>query len=97
MTLYTAAPDAGLTGERRRRAVIQMASPLCNLGQPQQALTLLTAEAPAASDNLDSAVATFQALALVNLRGRGRGPDSVSHVPTALVARYAQGLLDTDQ
>jgi len=57
--LYRAALDAGLVGERRRRAVIQLASSLRNLGNPQQALTLLTAEADVTSDDLDGAVATF--------------------------------------
>ncbi|MGH2410254.1 MAG: tetratricopeptide repeat protein, partial [Chloroflexota bacterium] len=65
--LYRAALDAGLVGERRRRAVIQMASSLRNLGNPQEALTLLNAEAGTASDDLDGAVATFMALALVDL------------------------------
>jgi len=99
--LYAAALDAGLAGERRRRAVIQMASSLRNLGQPQEALTLLTAEVDAASDNLDGAVATFRALALVDL---GREREAVAVALTALatylprynrsVARYAQQLID---
>lgn len=33
-----AALDAGLTGERRRRATIQMASSLRNLGKPEEAV-----------------------------------------------------------
>ncbi|MGZ3527241.1 MAG: tetratricopeptide repeat protein [Vulcanimicrobiaceae bacterium] len=36
--LYKAALDAGLVGERRRRAIIQMASSLRNLGNPQEAV-----------------------------------------------------------
>src|SRR5690242_12179480 len=51
--LYAAALDAGLEGERRRRAVIQMASSLRNLGKPQEALDLLVSEAAATSDELD--------------------------------------------
>ena len=99
--LYAAALDAGLVGERRRRAVIQMASSLRNLGQPQDALTLLTAEADATSDDLDGAVATFLALALADL---GREREAVAVALTALstylprynrsVARYAQQLTD---
>jgi hypothetical protein len=95
----TAALVAGLAGERRRRAVIQMASSLRNLGNPQEAFTLLTAEAEAASDDLDGAVATFLALALVDL---GREREAVAVALTALakhlprynqsVARYAQQL-----
>ncbi|HXT34243.1 MAG TPA: tetratricopeptide repeat protein [Chloroflexota bacterium] len=99
--LYGAALDAGLEGIRRRRAVIQMASSLRNLGQPEQALALLTAETAAASDELDGAVATFLALALVDL---GREREAVAVALTALakylprynrsVARYARQLTD---
>jgi len=99
--LYAAALDAGLVGERRRRAVIQMASSLRNLGKPHDAFTLLTAEVDAASDGLDGAVATFLALALVDL---GREREAVAVALTALskylprynrsVARYAQQLMD---
>lgn len=99
--LYASALDAGLVGERRRRAVIQMASSLRNLGNPQEALRLLTAEADATSDDLDGAVATFLALALVDL---GREREAVAVALTALsaylprynraVARYAQSLVN---
>jgi hypothetical protein len=102
--LYSEALSAGLVGERRRRAVIQMASSLRNLGKPQDALTLLTAESEAASDDLDGAVATFLALTLVDL---GREREAVAVALTALstylprynrsVARYAQELRDTGQ
>jgi tetratricopeptide (TPR) repeat protein len=99
--LYAAALEAGLEGERRRRAVIQMASSLRNLGKPQDALDLLTSEAAASSDELDGAVATFRALALVDL---GREREAAAVALTALssylprynrsVARYAQELTD---
>jgi Tetratrico peptide repeat len=69
--LYREALDLGLTGERRRRAVIQMASSLRNLGQPEIAVELLSAEVDAASDGLDDAVRAFLALALVDV-GRSR-------------------------
>src|SRR5438270_11845177 len=36
--LYRQALDRGLTGERRRRAVIQMASSLRNLSRPEQSV-----------------------------------------------------------
>jgi tetratricopeptide (TPR) repeat protein len=64
--LYRQALERGLTGERRRRAVIQMASSLRNLGHPEQAVALLRAEADAGSDHLDDAVRGFLALALVD-------------------------------
>ena len=47
--LYMAALNGGLVGERRRRAIIQLASSLRNLGNPQEAVALLTAE-PACAD-----------------------------------------------
>jgi len=97
--LYQAAIDAGLDSGRRRRAVIQMASSRRNLGDPQAALDLLRAEAARTSDELDGAVATFLALALVDL---GREREAVAVALTALakylprynrsVARYAQQL-----
>jgi len=102
--LYEAALEAGLVGERRRRAVIQMASSLRNLGKPEDAVTLLAAEADRTSDDLDGAVATFLALALVDL---GREREAVAVTLTALsaylprynrsVARYAQDLTDEAQ
>lgn len=102
--LYEAALAAGLVGERRRRAVIQMASSLRNLGHPEKALALLTAEVGAANDELDGAVATFLALALTDL---GREREAVAVALTALsaylprynrsVARYAEALVDGDR
>lgn len=69
--LYRQALAADLTGERRRRAVIQLASSLRNLDQAAEAVTLLTAERNRASDHLDDAVAAFLALALIDV-GRER-------------------------
>ena len=63
--LYEAALEAGLLGERRRRAVIQLSSSLRNLGRPHDALRLLTAEADHPSDHLDGAVATFLAVGVL--------------------------------
>lgn len=79
-------------GERRRRAVIQMASSLRNLGQPQESVRLLTAELDAGSDHLDDAVRAFLALALVDV---GREREAVSHALTALaphLPRYQRSL-----
>lgn len=42
--LYRQALDTGLTGIRRRRAVIQLASSLRNLGRSDESVALLTAE-----------------------------------------------------
>lgn len=77
VTLYRDALAAGLSGLRRRRAVIQLASSLRNLGDAPQAIALLTAELAAASDELDGAVHAFLALALADA-GREREALSIS-------------------
>jgi tetratricopeptide (TPR) repeat protein len=100
--LYRAALERGLVGLRRRRATIQMASSLRNLGQPAQAMSLLAAELEAPSDELDGAVRAFLALALADL---GREREALVHTLTALsqslprynrsLARYASELMPT--
>lgn len=97
--LYRAALDAGLVGERRRRATIQMASSLRNVGEVNEAIELLSAEVGAETDNLDDAVRAFLALALADA-GREREAVGValaalsSHLPrySRSVARYAGAL-----
>ena len=66
--LYREALAYGLDGERRRRAVIQLASSLRNLGRARESVALLTAERARTSDGLDDAVAAFLALALADVR-----------------------------
>ena len=75
--LYRAALKAGLSGMRRRRASIQLASSLRNLGNAVEASERLFAELHAPSDELDGAVRAFLALALVDL-GREREAVAVS-------------------
>ena len=97
--LYKAALDAGLVGVRRRRAVIQMASSLRNIGKAQDAVALLRAELEGEPDALTGAVRAFLALALVEV---GREREAVGVALTALseylprynksLARYAQEL-----
>lgn len=98
--LYRAALAAGLTGLRRRRATIQLASSLRALGDAAQAAALLEAEIAAGdSDELDDALRAFLALALVDL---GREREAVGLGLTALarhlpryqrsLARYAAGI-----
>ena len=82
--LYGAALAAGLTGLRRRRAVIQMASSLRNLGDPARAADMLTAELGSADDELSGAVRAFLALALVDL---GREREAVA-VSLSALSRY---------
>lgn len=79
--LYRRALELGLHGERRRRAVIQLASSLRNLGEASQSVALLTAEREAGSDDLDDAVSAFLALALVDV---GREREAVSIALSAL-------------
>ena len=103
MPLYEAALGAGVPGERRRRAVIQMASSLRNLGRPEESVALLTAEAARTSDHLDDAVTVVLALALTDV---GRAREAVSLTVTALaphlpryqrsMANYARLLLERD-
>jgi hypothetical protein len=92
--LYRQALDLGLHGERRRRAVIQMASSLRNLGRASDSVALLTAERETGSDDLDDAVSAFLALALVDT---GREREAVSLALTALsrhLTRYQRSLAD---
>ena len=90
--LYRQALDTGLTGERRRRAVIQMASSIRNLGRPQESVELLTAELAAGSDHLDDAVKATLALALTDV---GREREAVSLAISALaphLPRYQRSM-----
>jgi Tetratrico peptide repeat len=90
--LYRAALKAGLSGLRRRRAAIQLASSLRNLGNAGEAAELLFAERHVASDELDGAVRAFLALALVDL---GREREAVAHGLIALsnyLPRYNRSL-----
>lgn len=99
--LYREALAAGLTGVRRRWAVIQLASSLRNLHRSDEALALLLAEQDNGSDGLDDAVAAFLALALVDA---GQEREAVRVALTALaphlpryqrsLARYAQALVE---
>ncbi len=98
--LYQAALDAGVGGERRRQAIIQMASSLRNLGEAREAVALLTAELQGETDAYSGAVRAFLALALVDA---GREREAVAVALTALaeylprynrsLARYAKQLI----
>ncbi|WP_055601962.1 tetratricopeptide repeat protein [Streptomyces aureus] len=105
--LYRRALDQGLTGLRRRRAVIQLASSLRNLGRPDRSVELLTAERAVPAADLDAdetalsgAVDAFLALALADT---GRDREAAALALGALapllprynrsLAHYAQALL----
>ena len=90
--LYREALQRGLAGERRRRAVIQLASSLRNVGEANESVALLTAELEASSDDLNDAVRAFLALALVDT---GREREATSQALTALarhLPRYQRSL-----
>jgi tetratricopeptide (TPR) repeat protein len=101
--LYREALDRGLHGIRRRRAVIQLASSLRNIGRAPESVELLTAELAAGSDDLDDAVIGFLALALAD---SGREREGLSLALTALaphltryqrsLANYARSLMSDD-
>ena len=90
--LYREALELPLPGERRRRAVIQLASSLRNLGRAGESVALLEAELRQRSDHLDDAVRGFLALALADT---GREREGLCHALVALAAhlpRYQRSL-----
>jgi Tetratrico peptide repeat len=103
--LYRSALAAGLTGLRRRRATIQLASSLRNLGAPSESVELLSAELAAVVDSeaaaLQDAVRAFLALALVEV-GREREAASLAlealapHLPRyqRSLGAYARALVE---
>ncbi|MEU6817080.1 tetratricopeptide repeat protein [Streptomyces sp. NPDC046860] len=100
--LYRRALDAGLPEDRRRQAVIQLASTLRALGRPEAAAELLLAERARTSDRLDDALTAFLALTLIDL-GREREAAALAlgalapHLPAyrISVARYADAVTGT--
>ena len=100
--VYREALDLGLTGERRRRAVIQLASSLRNVGRSPESVDLLKTEMVAEAGQLDDAVRAFLALTLVDT---GCEREAVSLAVGALaphlpryqrsVANYASLLMGT--
>jgi tetratricopeptide (TPR) repeat protein len=101
VSLYEQALELGLEPSRHRRAVIQLASSLRNVGRVDQSVALLRDERAAGSDELDDAVEAFLALALVDA-GREREAVSVAlaalakHLPRyqCALANYARDLSD---
>ncbi len=109
--LYKRALDDGLSGYRRRRAVIQMSSSLRNIGQVETAVSWLEAERgidPASIDEqtrtLSDAISATLALCLVD-SGREREAVSVAvgalapHLPRyqRSMANYARMLVEPDE
>lgn len=95
--LYRQALEHGLQGLRRRRATIQLASSLRNLGQASESVALLRAERERESDDLDDAVSAFLALALVDT---GHEREAVALALIALsrhMTRYRRSLANYAQ
>jgi hypothetical protein len=97
--LYRQALATGLSGIRRRRATIQLASTLRNLGRADEGVALLAAERTMPSDELDDAVNAFLALCLVDVgrakEATGLALESLSrHLPryNRSLKRYAETL-----
>jgi tetratricopeptide (TPR) repeat protein len=80
--LYRAALAAGLPGDRRRRAVVQLASSLRWLGRTDESISLLEREIDAETGPLDDAVRAFLALALADA---GRPREALRQALTALI------------
>ena len=100
--LYEAALDrGGLTGENRRRATIQLASSLRNVGEVDRALAMLEAEREQPADHLSDALECVYALTLA---AAGRDREGLSLVVVALakhlprynrsMAAYGQALVE---
>jgi len=90
--LYEKALKKGLSGLRRRRANIQLASTLRNLGKPMQSVKILIKELNSPSDELDDAVIAFLALALIDT---GKEKQAAAIALSALaphLARYQKSL-----
>lgn len=89
---YRRALAGGLADGKRRRAAIQLASTLRNLGRAEESVAILKAECDHASDTLDDAVSAFLALALADV---GREREALSIALAALaphLPRYARSL-----
>ncbi|MCW2673037.1 MAG: hypothetical protein JWP14_1626 [Frankiales bacterium] len=90
--LYRSALDHGLEGVRRRRAVLQLASSLRNVGEVDVALWLLLEERTRTSDDLDDALSAILALTLV---AAGRPVEATSYAVEALaphLPRYQRSM-----
>ncbi|MFI5937125.1 tetratricopeptide repeat protein [Actinoplanes sp. NPDC051494] len=79
--LYERALERGLPGIRRRRAAIQLASSLRNVGDVPRSIAILEQEREAPSDELDDALAAVYALSLT---AGGREREAVAVALTAL-------------
>ncbi|WKE66989.1 tetratricopeptide repeat protein [Gallaecimonas kandeliae] len=89
---YREAIAKGISGLRKRRTSIQLASSLRNLGKLEESLSILEAELRSDPDELDGAVRGFLALVL---HDQGRKDEALLHSLQALsvyLPRYNQSL-----
>ncbi|MEU5577723.1 tetratricopeptide repeat protein [Streptomyces huasconensis] len=99
--LYQEALERGLSGYRKRRALIQLASSLRNVGRAEEGVALLEPELDGPAHELDDAVRAVLALCLASL---GREREGLSLVLGALaphlpryqrsMANYARALVE---
>ena len=90
--LYRQALALGLNEDRRRQAVIQLASSLRNLGEVEESVRLLRAEQLRRSDDLDDAISAFLALALVDSGGEREAVSLALLALTKHMTRYQRSL-----
>lgn len=91
--LYRRALEAGLTGDRRTQAVIQLASTLRLLGRATEAVDLLDHETTTrARDDLDGARAAFLALALADAGQERRALATALTALTDHLPRYQRAV-----
>jgi hypothetical protein len=90
--LYRSALDLGLDPVRQRRAIIQMASSLRNMGQAREAVAMLRAERARTHDQLDAAVTAFLALALADTGGEREAAGLALEALAEHLPRYQRSL-----
>lgn len=81
--LYKKAIEGGVPGERKRRAVIQMASSLRNMGHPEESVELLQRERETGGhDHLSEALSAMLAFSLADA---GREREAVAEAVLAVI------------
>ena len=90
--LYRAALETGLEGTRRRRAVIQLASSLRNLGEVAESISLLEAELDREHSELDDAVRAVLALGYASAGREREGLALVLEALAAHLPRYQRSM-----
>ena len=92
--LYRSALEMGLTGLRRRRARIQLASTLRNNGKFYESIKILREEKANYSDELDDAVNAFLALSLSSVNDDKEALSLVLASLSAHLPRYNKSVFN---